>query len=71
MQKAGCVLKNEKSEKKDPEAFIRNNQDKMRFGSFSYIYITYIHYIILYVCRGLLRKKTFGMKAFFRCAGMP
>lgn len=38
--KAGGARKNEKSEKKDPEAFIRNNQDKMRFGSFSYIYIT-------------------------------
>lgn len=52
--KAGCVLKNEKSEKKDPEAFIRNNQDKMHFGSFSYIYIHYI--ILLYVCRDIIAK---------------
>lgn len=52
MQKAGCVLKNEKSEKKDPEAFIRNNQDKMRFGSFhKYAGI-------------LLRKQTFGIPYF-------
>lgn len=64
MQKACCVLKNEKSEKKGPKAFIRNNQDKMRFGPF-FIYMVYNADVQI-----LLRKKTFGMKAFFCCAGM-
>lgn len=65
MQKAGCVLKNEKSEKKDPEAFIRKNSEKSaECGSF-FVYMVYNADVQI-----LLRKKTFGMKAFFRCAGM-
>lgn len=65
MQKACCVLKNEKSEKKDPEAFIRNSEKSAECGSF-FVYMVYNADVQI-----LLRKKTFGMKAFFRCAGMP
>ncbi len=64
MQKACCVLKNEKSEKKDPEAFIRNSEKSAECGSF-FVYMVYNADVQI-----LLRKKTFGMKAFFRCAGM-
>lgn len=59
MQKACCVLKNEKSEKKDPKAFIRNSE-KSASGLF---HIYTLHNIIC--MQGFIAEKDLRNEGLF------